>query len=133
MNKNLYHFEWYCGRQGMVESLFLATEEMVDWIIGKEVNFGEVLGKHSEIYGEIEEKEITKINISNDSIKEIGFELDSDTWIGYNPFEYVSVEYDCPECGYLIEGHNINFDTFEAKCFNCQNKINIKEDDNNGN
>jgi len=57
--KGLYRFSCDCGRMGDLDGLFVATQEEVDEVIGKEVYFGEVLGKHSEIFGVIEENEIT--------------------------------------------------------------------------
>ena len=56
--KGLYKFSWDCGSMGDLDGLFVATHEEVDEIIGKEVYFGEVLGKHSEIFGVIEESDI---------------------------------------------------------------------------
>ncbi|WP_394910517.1 DUF4406 domain-containing protein [uncultured Robinsoniella sp.] len=58
----LWKFYWDCGRQGSVEGIFKATKEEVDAAIGKEVYFGEILGKHSEIYGIIEDGEIDFIS-----------------------------------------------------------------------
>ena len=57
--KKLYSFCWECGRMGDLEGLFIAEENEVKKLIGKEIYFGEVLGKHSEIYGDLEEKDIT--------------------------------------------------------------------------
>ena len=53
MGKVLVHFEWDCGRQGMVDGLFVTTQEKIDAAIGTEVYFGEILGKHSEIFGKL--------------------------------------------------------------------------------
>ena len=79
----LWSFYWDCGRQGKVEGLFKATKEEVENAIGKEVYFGEILGKHSEVYGTIEEGEIELV--SDDPI-----EVMSATESGYNPLEYLS-------------------------------------------
>lgn len=78
-----WHFYWDCGRQGDVEGYFKATKEEVENAIGKEVNFGEILGKHSEIYGTIEEGEIELIS---DNPIEVMNEIEC----GYNPLEYLS-------------------------------------------
>ena len=88
MNKFLWKFNWDCGRQGEVEGLFVATEEEVNGIIGKEVYFGEILGKHSEVYGTIEESEITKIHLDFETVKKVTALL-GETWSGYNPFDYI--------------------------------------------
>ena len=40
---------------GMIEGLFLATEEEVKHLLGKTIYLGEVCGKHSEVTVEIED------------------------------------------------------------------------------
>lgn len=89
--KKLYKFYWDCGRQGEVEGIFIAEEKAVQDIIGAEVYFGEILGKHSEIYGTIEEGEITEIGVSETTIKELQ-EVIGRNISGYNPLDYI--EYD---------------------------------------
>jgi hypothetical protein len=49
--KGIYEFFWDYGRSGDVESTFVATAEQVTSIIGKDIYFGEILGKHSEVSG----------------------------------------------------------------------------------
>lgn len=80
--KCLWSFYWDCGRQGEVEGLFKATKEEVENAIGKEVYFGEILGKHSEIYGTIEEGEI-------ELVSDNPIEVINATESGYNPLEYL--------------------------------------------
>lgn len=87
--KYLWKFGWDCGRQGEVEGIFVATESEVFNIIGKEVYFGEILGKHSEIYGTIEKGEIEKIELDSETVEKVSKIL-GDTWCGYNPFDYFS-------------------------------------------
>ena len=79
----LWSFYWDCGRQGEVEGLFKATREEVENAIGKEVYFGEILGKHNEIYGMIEEGEI-------ELVSDNPIEVMSAKESGYNPLEYLS-------------------------------------------
>ena len=79
----LWSFYWDCGRQGDVEGLFKATREEVENAIGKDVYFGEILGKHSEIYGTLEEDDIELIS---DNPIEVMNAVES----GYNPLEYLS-------------------------------------------
>jgi hypothetical protein len=96
MSRYLWRFYWDCGRQGDVEGLFVATEEEINNIIGEEVNFGEILGKHSEVYGTIEEKEeITKLDLDSETVEKVSKIL-GDTWSGYNPLKYVN--YSCEKC-----------------------------------
>jgi hypothetical protein len=93
--KKLYKFYWNCRRQGSVNGLFIADEKEVKDIIGEEVYFGEILGKHSEIYGTIEEGEITEVKVSEITIKEMEEVLGS-TISGYNPLNYI--RYTCSRC-----------------------------------
>lgn len=93
--KYLWRFYWDCGRQGNLEGLFVATENEIKEVIGKDVYFGEVLGKHSEIYGTIEENDIKKIDLDYKTVEKVEKVL-GDTWSGFNPFEYV--EYECGKC-----------------------------------
>lgn len=85
--KAVYKLNVNCGRQGNLTGLFIAKKSYVKKLIddGIEVYFGEVLGKHSEIYGTIEEKEIIFVSDNSEVIKIIEeHELES----GYNPFHY---------------------------------------------
>jgi hypothetical protein len=79
----LWSFYWDCGRQGEVKGLFKATKEEVKNAIGKDVYFGEILGKHSEVYGTIEEGEI-------ELVSDNPIEVMNATESGYNPLEYLS-------------------------------------------
>lgn len=53
--RKLYKFHWDCGRMGDLVGVFAAEEAAVRAAVGREVYFGEVLGKHSEIYGDVTE------------------------------------------------------------------------------
>lgn len=86
----LWRFYWDCGRQGSVEGIFKATKEEVDAAIGKEVYFGEILGKHSEVYGIIEDGEIEIISDDPLIVKNA-------TESGYDPLDYL--RYECSVCG----------------------------------
>lgn len=87
--RKLYKFYWYCGRMGRVEGLFLATEEELRKAYGKRVYLGEILGKHSEIYGELGEDDVTLVTEDQNviSVLEANGGL-----IGYNPLEYLDGE-----------------------------------------
>ncbi len=56
----LYKFCWNY-KNGKLEGMFISTEEAVNNLIGKHIYFGEVLGKHSEIYGILEESDVIVI------------------------------------------------------------------------
>ncbi len=85
--KSIYKFHWDCGRQGDVYGVFISTPEQVKNIVGKRIYFGEILGKHSEIHGEINEGEITFITDNQEFVKLFEeYDLSS----GHNPFSYLS-------------------------------------------
>lgn len=89
---SLFKFYWDCGRMGDLEGLFFAKQSDVDKLIGKEIYFGEVLGKHSEVYGNIEKEDITKINVTSDVVAELKKNFKHDTISGYNPLDYYEGE-----------------------------------------
>ena len=85
--EGIYKFYWDRGRNGFLEGIFTAYEEDVLNIIGKRVYFGEVLGKHSEIDGDIDSKDITLITKDKEAVQVFnGYSLEC----GYNPFDYLS-------------------------------------------
>lgn len=59
MALGIYEFYWDCGRSGDLEGLFIADSDDVAKAIGKNIYFGEVLGKHSEVEGILEAGDIT--------------------------------------------------------------------------
>lgn len=82
MTLGVYKFEWDCGRMGEISGIFVADSEDVKKAIGRHVYFGEVLGKHSEIYGDLEENEISLLTDDEIAVKifeQYGFAT------GYNP------------------------------------------------
>lgn len=93
----LYAFYWDCGRMGDLGGLFVADDSAVEGIIGKHVYFGEVLGKHSEIEGTLQEEDFIELSEDQDLIRKLitAFEsnlqlaFDGCTFNGYNPFSYL--------------------------------------------
>ena len=71
---------------GSVRGLFVADEEEVQNALGKEVYFGEILGKHSEIYGTLTEDDLTVITKDPNEVKFVEEKIEN--W-GYNPLEYL--------------------------------------------
>lgn len=88
MERYLWQFYWDYGRSGSVEGLFVATEDEVKRAIGKNVYLGEILGKHSEVYGTLEEGEITKVDLDSETVERVAKIL-GETWSGRNPLGYV--------------------------------------------
>lgn len=85
--KKLYSFYWDCGRMGDLQGLFVAEESEVNKIIGKEVYFGEVLGKHSEVYGTVDKEDIEVVSDNQEKIEWLVSLLGTDI-SGYNPLSY---------------------------------------------
>lgn len=86
--KGIYKFEWDCGRSGNMEGLFIADSEDIKKLIesDEEIYFGEVLGKHSEVYGTIEKDDITLVS---DDLNSISVFEKLDLSMGCNPLEYL--------------------------------------------
>ena len=86
--KRLFKFHWYCGRNGDLNGLFVATREEVATLIGKDVYFGEVLGKHSEVVGMLQEKDFEDLDIPEDTVLILEEKCGS-TISGFNPRDYL--------------------------------------------
>lgn len=87
--RGIYKFFWDCGRMGVIEGVFTEESENVSSIVGKTVYFGEVLGKHSDIDGEIAVGDINLITNDKNAVEMFErYQLET----GYNPFVYLSDE-----------------------------------------
>ena len=112
MKKAIYKFYQDHGRMGSLEGIFVADPEEVKRLINsqKEIYFGEVLGKHSEISSVITEGEITMVSDDPAFVKLFEFH---DLSSGYCPFDYLEDDdygdddYEGPEGPYpaWINGH----------------------------
>jgi hypothetical protein len=85
-------FYWDCGRMGSVDGLFITTKEALEAAYGKEVYFGEILGKHSEIYGTLDEEDITILTEDQDFITKFIEIMGGGDISGYNPLSYLNEE-----------------------------------------
>lgn len=94
MTKLLYSFHWDCGRMGDLEGLFIAEENEIKKLIGKEIYFGEVLGKHSDIYGKLEEDHLKVITDDENVISIFENHFSDNTISGYNPLDFYEPEED---------------------------------------
>ena len=104
MKKAIFKLYVECGRMGTLEGVFISTKEKVDKLIESkiEVYFGEVLGKHSEIYGSIEKDDIIFISDNKEAVDIIEkYNLCS----GYDPFAYTSTNFslDDIECSDIYD------------------------------
>jgi hypothetical protein len=87
--KTIYEFYWNCGRMGSVEGTFIADSEEVDNAIGKSLYFGEILGKHSEVYGTLDEGDIV-LKTQDQGFIKLFEEIMGEGWYsGYNPLHYL--------------------------------------------
>lgn len=84
----LYRFYWDCGRQGSVEGLFVANSKEIESRIGHQVYFGEILGKHSEVYGTLDESDLEVVTDDQEKIEWL-VSLLGTSISGYNPLEYM--------------------------------------------
>lgn len=126
--KYLWQFYWDCGRSGDLDGLFVATEKEVSSAIGRYASFGEVLGKHSDVYGTIDEGDITKVNVSSEAVEEL-YSILGDTWSGFNPLEYTYVQ-----CQLIIDGEQCEEEAhpddmyagdtgYKYLCYDCYNVV----------
>lgn len=87
MKKGIYKFSLDCGRMGDLEGVFIATDQQVKELISCkiEVYFGEILGKHSEVWSKIEKKHIKLLTTDINAIEVVEkYDLTN----GVNPFDY---------------------------------------------
>jgi len=83
----LLKIEWPSSRMlhsGIYERIILPSEKAIQiksFLINKEVYFGEIAGKHSEIYGTIEESEIS---IETNKQEVLNFLLSNPSGTDYN-------------------------------------------------
>lgn len=90
--KGIYKYYQDFGRMGYLSGVFVATADEIEDIIGKEIYFGEVLGKHSEVASTMKEEYFTLVTTNEEFVKM--FE-DYDLSTGTNPFDdYNEEDYD---------------------------------------
>ena len=96
--QGIYKFNVDCGRQGELDGVFVATDEDIEILVdnGIEVYFGEVLGKHSEVYGKIEYDEVEFVT---DDKKVVDLFIEHGLSTGYSPFDYSFINFDFEEHG----------------------------------
>jgi hypothetical protein len=88
--KALYKLHFDCGRMGELSGLFIADEKRVKKLMDEQtiIYFGEVLGKHSEVMGPIEENDISFVTSDKKVLTVVEhFKLET----GINPFDYIEV------------------------------------------
>ena len=97
----LWKFSEDYGRYGEVEGLFIATKEDIDkFLVGKDINFGEILGKHSNVSISFEKKDFKCLDVSDSTVNELFIALGSRIISGHNPFSHVYDYLKCTNCGF---------------------------------
>lgn len=89
--KAIYKMDIDFGRMGNLEGVFVADTEELQKLIdsGNDVYFGEVLGKHSEVFCEME-KEFFELVTTDEEFIKLFEKYNLST--GYNPFDYIDGE-----------------------------------------
>jgi hypothetical protein len=85
--RGIYDFFWDYRRMGIITGVFVAEDSDVESAIGKNVYFGEILGKHSEVYGVIKPGDIGLLTDNQEFIdlaEQYGL-----VPTGYNPLDYM--------------------------------------------
>ncbi|PPA87931.1 hypothetical protein C4A76_10670 [Brevibacillus laterosporus] len=91
MEKFLWKFYWDWGYSGGLAGLFVASENEIQALVGKSVYFGEVAGKHSEVYGTLEQGDFHKISLDSETIEKV-VEVLGVSWSGFDPRDYLGEE-----------------------------------------
>lgn len=130
----LWKFSEYYGRMGNVEGLFIASEEEVDKFLDKRnICFGEVLGKHSEVDVYFEKgKNLYSLNVSTSTVLELLNALDSRRVSDLYPFRYISSQVKCTNCGEegdFYDDWMYDADTIECPNCSCESYILVEEEE----
>lgn len=97
MKNLLVKYKKDCGRMGYVDGLFVCTEEELKSLYGTTIEFGEILGKHSEISVRFAEKDLIVLTEDQEFIYKLVTLIGKNSIPGYNPLNYLSEEEDL-EC-----------------------------------
>jgi hypothetical protein len=84
--KGIYRFDQDFGRMGGLDGVFVATDEEVLAATGKVARFGEALGKHSDVWCELDADNV-KLLTDEPSAVDVVEKYRLGT--GYNPLHYL--------------------------------------------
>lgn len=99
MEKLLVKYNEDFGRMGNLEGLFVCTQDELDDIKGRMIQFGEVLGKHSNVYSDETYVKCRVISKDQEFIADLLTVSGYNTVCGFNPLDYTE------ECEYqYIQG-----------------------------
>lgn len=68
MSKAIYKFHLDCGRMGDLDGVFIAEESEVASRMGCVIDYGEALGKHSEIADVLTEQQLTCVSVDEGEV-----------------------------------------------------------------
>jgi len=88
MNK-LYKYSLDCGRMGSIDGIFIADDAAIVEAIGKTADFGECLGKHSDIQAELVADDFTVASDDPEFIAKCE-EILGVSISGFNPLDYLN-------------------------------------------
>jgi hypothetical protein len=94
MERVIVKLQEYCGRMGSVSSIFVCTKEELESLYGREVYFGEILGKHSEIIVKLTKNNLTVLSDEQDFVDKFVSIMGNGTISGHNPLDYLEDEVD---------------------------------------
>jgi len=90
--KKIYEFNRDCGRMGSLDGIFVATHDEVGKIVGEEIYFGEVLGKHSDICITLREIDLRVLSDDREFVAQFIEVIGEGTISGFNPLDYYDEE-----------------------------------------
>lgn len=80
---------WIDGRYGNLSGIFVADVDKLEELVGEELYFGEVLGKHSEVIYTFHMESIEVITKDSEAISIFNrYQMET----GYNPLDYSNIE-----------------------------------------
>jgi hypothetical protein len=98
-NLKLYEWSWDQGRGYDAEGLFVASEEELKPMLGRDIYFGEICGKHSEVTLSFDMEDFTIKSDDQGFIEQLIAIVGggSRSISGYNPLEYFEDQRDDEE------------------------------------
>lgn len=106
---------------GKVEGLFISTKKEIDeYLVGRTMDFGEILGKHSEVSIDFNKDDFECLDISKEALMELLTAANSRCISGYYPFKYTNEEVKCLSCGYETNYSDWEVDVSCICCPKCE-------------
>lgn len=81
-----------CGRAGSVSGMFVCEKEDLSKIADKNIHFGEILGKHSDVRLRLSLEDFEIHTDDQEFISRLAGYVGGESISGYNPFYFLSEE-----------------------------------------